>query len=145
MLSAYRLDYKNKNRCFLRSKNSYFDVLSHTVGLHWGQQRITMFQLLPVSYSKLQVLTELHPHYSVSGWDGSLFYIIYASITVLLPLNSVGFFGYCFFFMWVLFSLIQGPVFFYYGLSNYFQNYRRYGASKDDNQLYGDLSSFTVS
>lgn len=47
--------------------------------------------------------------------------------------------------MWVLFSLIQGPVFFYYELSNYFQNYRRYGASKDDNQLYGDLSSFTVS
>ncbi|KAL3968804.1 zinc finger protein [Sarotherodon galilaeus] len=40
-------------------------------------------------------------------------------------------------------TLFQGPVFFYYGLSNYFQNYRRYGASKDDNQLYGDLSYFT--
>ncbi|XP_045918570.1 cell cycle control protein 50B isoform X2 [Micropterus dolomieu] len=40
-------------------------------------------------------------------------------------------------------SLFQGPVFFYYGLSNYFQNYRKYGVSKDDNQLSGDLSYFT--
>lgn len=39
-------------------------------------------------------------------------------------------------------SLFKGPVFFYYGLSNYFQNYRKYGASKDDNQLYGDLEYF---
>ncbi|XP_061823918.1 cell cycle control protein 50B [Nerophis lumbriciformis] len=38
--------------------------------------------------------------------------------------------------------LIEGPVFFYYGLSNYFQNYRRYSVSRDDNQLYGDLDSF---
>ncbi|XP_037097590.1 cell cycle control protein 50B [Syngnathus acus] len=38
--------------------------------------------------------------------------------------------------------LIEGPVFFYYGLSNYFQNYRRYGVSRDDGQLYGDLSYF---
>ncbi|XP_041827619.1 cell cycle control protein 50B [Melanotaenia boesemani] len=37
---------------------------------------------------------------------------------------------------------LKGPVFFYYGLSNYFQNYRNYGASKDDNQLYGDLTFF---
>ncbi|XP_061599158.1 cell cycle control protein 50B [Cololabis saira] len=39
-------------------------------------------------------------------------------------------------------SLFKGPVFFYYGLSNYFQNYRRYGVSKDDNQLSGDLDYF---
>ncbi|XP_026155805.1 cell cycle control protein 50B [Mastacembelus armatus] len=39
-------------------------------------------------------------------------------------------------------SLFKGPVFFYYGLSNYFQNHRRYGVSKDYSQLYGDLSYF---
>ncbi|KAM8736263.1 cell cycle control protein 50B [Acanthopagrus schlegelii] len=39
-------------------------------------------------------------------------------------------------------SLFKGPVFFYYGLTNYFQNYRRYGVSKDDNQLSGNLDSF---
>uniref|UniRef100_A0A3Q3WER2 Cell cycle control protein n=1 Tax=Mola mola TaxID=94237 RepID=A0A3Q3WER2_MOLML len=39
-------------------------------------------------------------------------------------------------------TLFKGPVFFYYGLSNYFQNYRKYGVSRDDNQLYGDLSYF---
>ncbi|XP_076604932.1 cell cycle control protein 50B [Chaetodon auriga] len=39
--------------------------------------------------------------------------------------------------------LFEGPVFFYYGLSNYFQNYRSYGASKDDDQLFGDLEHFT--
>ncbi|TNN61007.1 Cell cycle control protein 50B [Liparis tanakae] len=39
-------------------------------------------------------------------------------------------------------TLIEGPVFFYYGLSNYFQNYRRYGVSKDDTQLSGDLDNF---
>ncbi|KAF3701098.1 Cell cycle control protein 50B Transmembrane protein 30B [Channa argus] len=39
-------------------------------------------------------------------------------------------------------TLFKGPVFFYYGLSNYFQNHRRYGVSKDDNQLYGDLTYF---
>ncbi|KAG7269474.1 hypothetical protein CRUP_009987 [Coryphaenoides rupestris] len=32
-------------------------------------------------------------------------------------------------------KLFEGPVFFYYGLSNYFQNYRTYGNSKDANQL----------
>ncbi|AWP16366.1 putative cell cycle control protein 50A-like isoform 2 [Scophthalmus maximus] len=41
-------------------------------------------------------------------------------------------------------SLFKGPVFFYYGLSNYFQNYRGYGVSKDPNQLSGDLDSFKV-
>lgn len=41
--------------------------------------------------------------------------------------------------------LQQGPVFFYYGLSNYFQNYRKYSVSKDDEQLYGDLDNFNVS
>ncbi|XP_070776121.1 cell cycle control protein 50B [Enoplosus armatus] len=40
-------------------------------------------------------------------------------------------------------SLFKGPVFFYYGLTNYFQNYRNYGVSKDDNQLSGNLDSFT--
>ncbi|KAF7201634.1 cell cycle control protein 50B [Nothobranchius furzeri] len=39
-------------------------------------------------------------------------------------------------------SLIKGPVFFYYGLTNYFQNQRRYGVSRDDKQLYGDTSNF---
>ncbi|XP_037342431.2 cell cycle control protein 50B isoform X1 [Pungitius pungitius] len=39
-------------------------------------------------------------------------------------------------------SLLKGPVFFYYGLSNYFQNYRRYTVSKDDDQLYGNLDNF---
>ncbi|CAF91747.1 unnamed protein product, partial [Tetraodon nigroviridis] len=41
-------------------------------------------------------------------------------------------------------TLFKGPVFFYYGLSNYFQNYRKYGVSKDDQQLYGDLNNFKV-
>ncbi|XP_034002529.1 cell cycle control protein 50B [Trematomus bernacchii] len=41
-------------------------------------------------------------------------------------------------------SLFEGPVFFYYGLSNYFQNYRKYAASRDDNQLSGDLDAFTA-
>lgn len=41
--------------------------------------------------------------------------------------------------------LQQGPVFFYYGLSNYFQNFRKYAVSKDDQQLYGDLNNFKAS
>ncbi|CAL8289804.1 unnamed protein product [Gadus morhua 'NCC'] len=40
-------------------------------------------------------------------------------------------------------KLFEGPVFVYYGLSNYFQNYRKYGASKDAAQLTGDLAYFT--
>lgn len=36
----------------------------------------------------------------------------------------------------------EGPVFFYYGLSNYFQNHRKYGVSRDDYQLSGDTSYF---
>lgn len=40
-------------------------------------------------------------------------------------------------------TLFEGPVFFYYGLNNYFQNQRKYGVSKDDNQLYGDVDSFS--
>ncbi|KAF7656632.1 hypothetical protein LDENG_00038770 [Lucifuga dentata] len=40
-------------------------------------------------------------------------------------------------------TLLEGPVFFYYGLSNYFQNYRKYGVSRDDDQLSGDLEHFT--
>lgn len=41
-------------------------------------------------------------------------------------------------------KLIEGPVFFYYGLTNYFQNQRVYGVSKDDYQLSGDMSKFTT-
>ncbi|VVC88798.1 cell cycle control protein 50A [Leptidea sinapis] len=33
-----------------------------------------------------------------------------------------------------------GDVYFYYGLSNYYQNHRRYVKSRDDNQLLGRLS-----
>lgn len=39
-------------------------------------------------------------------------------------------------------KLFEGPVFFYYGLTNYFQNQRAYGVSKDDYQLSGDLDYF---
>jgi len=35
----------------------------------------------------------------------------------------------------------QGNVFIYYGLTNFYQNHRRYVKSRDDKQLYGDLSS----
>ncbi|XP_041972284.1 apyrase-like [Aricia agestis] len=34
----------------------------------------------------------------------------------------------------------MGDVYFYYGLSNYYQNHRRYVKSRDDNQLLGRLS-----
>lgn len=34
-----------------------------------------------------------------------------------------------------------GNVFLYYGLTNYYQNHRRYVKSRDDNQLLGDFSS----
>ncbi|XP_060939178.1 cell cycle control protein 50B [Limanda limanda] len=39
-------------------------------------------------------------------------------------------------------TLFEGPLFLYYGLSNYFQNYRKYSASKDLNQLSGDVAYF---
>ncbi|XP_043118233.1 cell cycle control protein 50B [Puntigrus tetrazona] len=39
-------------------------------------------------------------------------------------------------------SLFTGPVFFYYGLSNYYQNFRKYGVSKDYYQLTGDTKYF---
>ncbi|KAJ8289435.1 hypothetical protein GJAV_G00001270 [Gymnothorax javanicus] len=39
-------------------------------------------------------------------------------------------------------KLMERPVFFYYGLSNYYQNYRRYTVSRDDAQLSGDLDNF---
>ncbi|KAJ0009158.1 hypothetical protein NQD34_016573 [Periophthalmus magnuspinnatus] len=39
-------------------------------------------------------------------------------------------------------KLFEGPVFFYYALTNYFQNQRSYGVSKDDYQLSGDLDNF---
>ncbi|XP_062863430.1 cell cycle control protein 50B [Trichomycterus rosablanca] len=39
-------------------------------------------------------------------------------------------------------ELLEGPVFFYYGLSNYYQNYRQYGASVDASQLSGDTKYF---
>jgi hypothetical protein len=32
---------------------------------------------------------------------------------------------------------LQGDVYFYYGLINYYQNHRRYVKSRDDNQLLG--------
>lgn len=32
---------------------------------------------------------------------------------------------------------LQGEVYFYYGLVNYYQNHRRYVKSRDDNQLLG--------
>jgi hypothetical protein len=35
----------------------------------------------------------------------------------------------------------QGKAFVYYGLTNFYQNHRRYVKSRDDNQLKGDLSS----
>ena len=33
----------------------------------------------------------------------------------------------------------EGPVFLYYGLTNFYQNHRRYFQSRDDNQLYGQI------
>ncbi|XDV43305.1 hypothetical protein PO909_011806 [Leuciscus waleckii] len=39
-------------------------------------------------------------------------------------------------------ELFKGPIFFYYGLSNYYQNFRKYGVSKDYYQLTGDTKSF---
>ncbi|MBN3297725.1 DNJC8 protein, partial [Amia calva] len=38
----------------------------------------------------------------------------------------------------------EGPVYMYYGLSNFYQNFRRYGVSRDDNQLFGVSSSMLV-
>ncbi|KAH8860202.1 Cell cycle control protein [Schistosoma japonicum] len=35
----------------------------------------------------------------------------------------------------------KGQVYFYYGLSNFFQNHRRYVISKDDNQLHGSVDT----
>ncbi|XP_065654307.1 cell cycle control protein 50A isoform X3 [Hydra vulgaris] len=35
----------------------------------------------------------------------------------------------------------KGDVFFYYGLSNFYQNHRRYVRSRDDSQLHGEVSS----
>ncbi|KAG7511348.1 cell cycle control protein 50A-like [Solea senegalensis] len=35
----------------------------------------------------------------------------------------------------------ESNVYMYYGLSNFYQNHRRYVKSRDDSQLYGDLSS----
>ncbi|KAA0711210.1 Cell cycle control protein 50B [Triplophysa tibetana] len=39
-------------------------------------------------------------------------------------------------------KIFTGPVFFYYGLTNYYQSFRKYGVSKDDNQLFGDTTYF---
>ena len=36
---------------------------------------------------------------------------------------------------------IQGDVYIYYGLSNFYQNHRRYVKSRDDHQLLGSLDS----
>ena len=35
--------------------------------------------------------------------------------------------------------IIQGDVYIYYGLSNFYQNHRRYVKSRDDHQLLGSL------
>lgn len=35
--------------------------------------------------------------------------------------------------------IFQGSVYMYYGLTNYYQNHRRYVKSRDDNQLLGHL------
>lgn len=43
-----------------------------------------------------------------------------------------------------LFSAQQSNVFMYYGLSNFYQNHRRYVKSRDDSQLNGDAESLTV-
>ncbi|AWP16712.1 putative cell cycle control protein 50A-like [Scophthalmus maximus] len=37
----------------------------------------------------------------------------------------------------------ESNVFMYYGLSNFYQNHRRYVKSRDDSQLYGDRSALT--
>lgn len=37
----------------------------------------------------------------------------------------------------------KANVFMYYGLTNYYQNHRRYVKSRDDNQLLGEFSSTT--
>ncbi|XP_078279531.1 cell cycle control protein 50B [Rhinoraja longicauda] len=36
-------------------------------------------------------------------------------------------------------TLLTGPVFMYYELTNFYQNQRKYGVSRDDNQLNGEL------
>lgn len=41
-------------------------------------------------------------------------------------------------------SSMQSNVFMYYGLSNFYQNHRRYVKSRDDRQLNGDSSSLMV-
>jgi hypothetical protein len=35
----------------------------------------------------------------------------------------------------------KGDVFFYYGLTNFYQNHRRYVKSRDDNQLLGEFKT----
>ncbi|XP_067867103.1 cell cycle control protein 50B [Heterodontus francisci] len=37
-------------------------------------------------------------------------------------------------------KILPGPVFMYYELSNFYQNHRKYGISRDDDQLNGDLN-----
>ncbi|XP_007892977.1 cell cycle control protein 50B [Callorhinchus milii] len=39
-------------------------------------------------------------------------------------------------------QMMKGPIFMYYGLSNFFQNNRKYVISRDDIQLFGDLDNF---
>lgn len=41
----------------------------------------------------------------------------------------------------ILNFLLQGKVYMYYGLTNYYQNHRRYVKSRDDNQLLGRLEN----
>jgi hypothetical protein len=39
---------------------------------------------------------------------------------------------------------LQSDVYIYYGLTNYFQNHRRYVRSRDDNQLHGETVSIST-
>ncbi|XP_078423448.1 cell cycle control protein 50B [Cetorhinus maximus] len=41
-------------------------------------------------------------------------------------------------------KVLPGPVFMYYKLSNFYQNHRKYGVSRDDDQLNGDLDYLKV-
>lgn len=49
-------------------------------------------------------------------------------------------------YLWnIIIFVFQSNVFMYYGLSNFYQNHRRYVKSRDDSQLNGDNKSLFVS
>ena len=39
-------------------------------------------------------------------------------------------------------KILQGPVYMYYGLTNFYQNHRRYVKSRDDFQLIGEKNNY---